>query len=238
MNCLLRGTQQVWSITVIFLMLCSQAHAVDYKARYGLKNAYQQLTDNHGDGYQPLYGTRNFRVVLYNVYYRGGANNAFHRADKRANANPLPNDGLENLCTQEFSTAVYFYTTNFNTAPAHTNCNVGNSVNKLNYIQITAADVDSPERMLSLIHDRIQGKLPGPIYGHCWNGWHASGLIAAVALQQFCGLTPKKALDYWITNTDGNIEGYSSIRRRILDFKPFPQWQIDAATKRNICPSV
>ena len=74
----------------------AEAGAV-YRARYRLADATQKLVDNKGNGYENLYGVRNFRAVLGGIYYRGGANNAYHRTNKRGNENPLPSDGLQNL---------------------------------------------------------------------------------------------------------------------------------------------
>ena len=61
--------------------------------------------DNRGRGFEPLYGTRNFRVVLRSVVFRGGANNQLHRTAPRDNRNPLPADGLKTLCAEGFGTA-------------------------------------------------------------------------------------------------------------------------------------
>ena len=41
-----------------------------YRQRYGLKNPYDKLVDNLGNGYENLYGIRNLRVVLHGIYYR------------------------------------------------------------------------------------------------------------------------------------------------------------------------
>lgn len=228
-----------YAISLAIVMFYSVATwAADYQARYGVDDVYTKITDNKGNGHEPLYGTRNLRVVLHGVLYRGGGNNAYHRDGKRNNANPLPDDGLENLCKEGFGTSIYLYSTNFSTAPKQTNCVIGKSTNSLDYQQITAARDDSDELILAQVYDRIMGKVDGPIYAHCWNGWHASGLIAALALQQFCGVSPQVALDYWTKNTDGNSKGYDSIKKRISEYKPNPQWIIDAKTQAKICPKI
>jgi hypothetical protein len=84
-----------------------------YDQRYGLDDVFEKKTDNRGEGFEQLYGTRNFRVVLTGVVYRGGANNKWHRNDRRDNRNPLPEDGLENLCEEGFGRVYYLYETNF-----------------------------------------------------------------------------------------------------------------------------
>ena len=87
-----------------------------YRNRYKVDCVGEKITDNFGNGYDSLYGTRNMRTILYGVAYRGGANNFYHKTNKRDNHNPLPEDGLANLCRQGFSTAVYLYGTNFSQA--------------------------------------------------------------------------------------------------------------------------
>ncbi|MFN3454216.1 MAG: hypothetical protein ACK41T_04595 [Pseudobdellovibrio sp.] len=61
---------------------------------------------------------------------------------------------------------------------------------------------------------------------HCWNGWHASELVSALSLRQFCGMSALDALAYWNANADGNTQGYDGIKKRILNFKPLTQFQI------------
>lgn len=105
----------------ILVLFSSQAFAnlddaEKFRRRYPLATAKAKLVDNYGNDFEPLYGVRNFRAVLNGVYYRGGANNAYHRSDKRGNQNPLPEDGLLNLCTEGFATAIYLYAANFETA--------------------------------------------------------------------------------------------------------------------------
>ncbi|WP_413287697.1 hypothetical protein [Bdellovibrio sp. HCB337] len=208
-----------------------------WKTHYKVSEPYTKVTDNNGKGFEDLYGTRNFRAVLHGVYYRGGANNKYHRDNPRDNMNPLPSDGLKNLCEEGFSTAIYYYATNYSGAPKATNCGSGSDKHSLNYKQVTALTSANHKTILQLIHDRIKGKLPGPIYGHCWNGWHASGLIAAISLRQFCDWTPTEARNYWRKNTDGNTSGYEKVEAMVVDFKPISSLKISAAEQAVICPS-
>lgn len=207
-----------------------------WKIHYKATEPYTKLTDNKGLGDEDLYGTRNFRVVLHGVYYRGGANNKYHRDHPRDNMNPLPNDGLKNLCEEGFSTAIYYYATNYSTAPKITNCGSGVNKNAVNYKQLNALTSANHKTILQMIHDRIKGKLPGPIYGHCWNGWHASGLIAAISLRQFCNWTAAEAKAYWRKNTDGNTSGYEKVEAMVTDFKPIASLKISAEEQAAICP--
>lgn len=211
-----------------------------YKTRYGLGDIYAKLVDNRGNGFEPLYGVRNMRVVLNGILYRGGANNVFNVHQKRPNDNPLPNEGLDHLCEEGFSTSVYLYEKNYETAPKLTRCtSVFKVSNELDYRQLSplSSEVDA-RAVLKIIYDRLMSNSDqSPIYLHCWNGWHASGFISALSLRQFCGLNESQAVSYWDRNTDGyNTEPkYESIRRKIRNFKPFQEFQISAELKRKIC---
>lgn len=205
-----------------------------YQIRYALKSLSQKLIDNRGRGPKALFGTRNFRVVLPGVLYRGGANNVYLK-HPRSNINPLPTVGLKDLCKEDFSTAVYLYSEHFSRAPHYIVCkNSSHRLHSLNYKQYAAAGEN--KKILGLVYKRIKGQLKGPIYTHCWNGWHSSGLISAMALKQFCGWSDAKADAYWTKNTDGNFLGYSRIRARLRNFKPYAKYAITDQERALICP--
>lgn len=217
-------------------MALPSQQVADYHQRYQLQSTSQKLVDNFGDGYEDLYGTRNLRVVLKGILYRGGANNAYNKYNKRENQNPLPDMGLKNLCQENFKTAVYLYETNFNTAPKVTSCeNFEKQPNKINYLQLTAANEDNTDIFLSMVYKAIKGEIGSPLYMHCWNGWHASGLVSALALRQFCKLNADEALQYWTRNTDGHSEGYTAFKSRIASFKARPQFEITEEERAQIC---
>lgn len=202
--------------------------------RYELETLNEKLVDGKGKGPSELYGTRNFRVVLPGVLYRGGANNTYLNPP-RSNTNPLPTVGLENLCEENFSTAVYLYSENFSRAPKTVSCkNSVHQANTLQYKQYAAAGEN--EKILDLVYKRIKGKLSGPIYAHCWNGWHSSGLISGMALKQFCGWSNSQVDAYWIKNTDGNYKGFESIRTKLRNFKPYAKFTITPGEQALICP--
>lgn len=212
-----------------------------YQNRYPLKNPYDKLVDNRGNGHENLYGVRNFRAVLNGVVYRGGANNAYNKYNKRPNQNPLQKSALNNLCEEGFGTAVYLYSTNYSTAQKVTNCkSVINDKQTLNYMQATPHLKEADARnVLNLIYKRLTSETDhSPIYLHCWNGWHASGLISAYTLRQFCDYTVEQAVNYWNRNTDGNNVGsnYDRLRAKIRAFQPDPNMKIDPALKAKICP--
>ncbi|QDK38688.1 hypothetical protein [Bdellovibrio sp. NC01] len=206
-----------------------------FKTRYDLNDPYTKLTDNKGKGVEELWGTRNMRVVLHGVMYRGGANNKY-LATPRSNTNPLPTIGLTNLCKEDFSAAIYLYSENFSTAPKSVSCkNTSHQDQTLVYKQYAAAGEN--EKILAMVYDRIKGKLSGPVYAHCWNGWHSSGLISGMALKQFCGWSDAKADAYWVKNTDGNSSGFDSIRSKLKAFKPLAKYKITAEEAALICPN-
>jgi len=210
-----------------------------YDQRYGLDDLFAKKTDNRGEGFDELYGTRNFRVILKGIAYRGGANNTWHRTERRDNQNPLPDDGLQNLCREGFGRSYYLYTTNFETAPELTTCeSPQSSEHELRYFQVSPNDEEQTYEVLEAIHETITDYRHGPIYLHCWNGWHASGLLAAKILRQFCGLSADEAVVYWDANTDGNNTDarYESIRRRIREFIPYPEFAISDEQAALICP--
>ncbi len=205
-----------------------------YKDLYGVECVQDKITDNQGNGYEDLYGTRNFRVILHGVAYRGGGNNYYHRSNKRGNKNPLPIDGLKNLLINGFSTSVYLYDVNFETSPSF----LINDEKKdtLKYYQIggnTEAELDS---ILMLSYNSIMNKEVGPVYLHCWNGWHQSGFVSAILLKQFCGYNTVKSLHYWEDCADTWIRGYDRIRDAIRDFEPIEKYKVSQEISDVICP--
>jgi hypothetical protein len=208
---------------------------------YNLAHTAQKLVDNRGRGFEPLYGTRNFRYVLRNVVFRGGANNTLHRTKPRDNRNPLPVDGLKNLCAEGFGTAVYLYSKNYSSAPSQVTCRRnGADAGSLTYRRLSPASKAELRKILETIHAAILRPAEvGPVYLHCWNGWHASGLASAVALRQFCGVDADTAVRYWDRNTDGyNKEsGHEGIRQQIRDFAPYRDLGISAERRAEVCPT-
>lgn len=207
-----------------------------YQKAFPLDDVYTKKTDNKGNGATELYGTRNFRVVLNGIYYRGGANNKFNKHKKRDNQNPLPEEGLENLCKQGFSEAMYFYKDNYDDSEKIISCGKDQ---KLEYLQLASLKSGNEKALLLQVHKHIKGEIPGPMYGHCWNGWHASGYAAAINLMQFCDWDNKKALAYWRKNTDGNdTKEYKSVMTKVENFKRFDdkELQITDEEKILICP--
>ena len=212
-----------------------------YYERFAAETLMDNITDNYGNGCDELYGTRNLRPVLHGAAYRGGANNYYHKENKRSNHNPVPNDGLENLCEEGFSTIVYLYRKGFDTAPRITTCDcVGGNTNYMVYEQFDYYDTAHVYEVLRLIYESAIDENVGPVYLHCWNGWHASGFLGAVALRQFCGYSPQEAVNYWDLGTDGNNHSprYQVSRDAIRDFIPDSSLIISDSLGNLLCPEM
>ncbi|MGE4130827.1 MAG: hypothetical protein AB7F86_04275 [Bdellovibrionales bacterium] len=209
-----------------------------YHQRYGLSDVYAKLVDNRGNGFEDLYGVRNFREVLKGVLYRGGANNVYHRDPKykRANINPLPLDGLTNLCEEGFQHVVYLYAENYDQSPHQVTCSSLRGPQTMPYSQL--GSYAETREILEVVFKSIQDSSLGPVYLHCWNGWHASGYISAISLRQFCGWSGDQAVEYWSRNTD-NHDGsaYNALKRRIREFARIPALIPAPDMAAQICPN-
>lgn len=225
-------------VSTLFLSIASANQPQSKYWSYDLKDLYSKKVDNQGNGYEPLSELRNFRVVLYGILYRSGANNVYNSKQKRDNENPLSNKGLKDLCQQNFSTAFYLYKRNYDLAEKSVTCETNNQQkNQLLYRQVSALEPENEKIFLESIFNAI--KEPGkPILVHCWNGWHASGLVSTLALKQFCNFNSNEAIEYWTKNTDGNSSGYKKILKRIKSFKPYSEFKISDETRKQICPVV
>jgi hypothetical protein len=213
-----------------------------YTDRYKLTDPYSKLVNDKGAGFDDLYGVRNFRMVLPGILYRGGANNLYHRdrSVRRKNENPLTDDGLQNLCEEGFGHVVYLYRTNFKSAQHHRRCqSILREDFEQEYLQYSPFSRTQTRKILELVYETIKGYQSGPVYLHCWNGWHASGLASALALRQFCGWSGEDAVRYWDKNTDGTAKSpsYEGHRRQIRNFKPESDLLISPETQALICPS-
>lgn len=208
-----------------------------YSSRYGVDNVDEKIIDNQGNGFDELYGLRNMRVILKGVAYRGGANNYYHRTNRRNNVNPLPEDGIEHLCKDGFGAAVYLYSTRFETATHYLACDSLRGANEFRYHKLNPLSQADLKSILKLVYETLMDYRHGPVYLHCWNGWHASGLASASVLKQFCDYTSEQAVAYWDRNTDGNNTNpkYERIRQRIRNFEPIKEFQISEELKAKVC---
>ena len=224
---------------IIFLVAFLFFHELCFAQKnvFGLDSVQTKLVNNKGEGPDSLFGVRNMRVVLNNVLYRGGSNN-FHRKDaepKTYNSHPLPYWGIDNLRKSGFGGAIYLYSKYF------TQDYPQNKIDSLaaldfNYQCLPSLNEQVVKSIFTDINRRIYSKESAPIYIHCWNGWHQSGMLSAFTLMQFCGISNQQALKYWEQNTDGNFKGFPAVKSKILEFKPYKEFQTDSITRARICP--
>lgn len=172
-----------------------------------------------------LHKLRAVKPVLYNTLYRGGG---------PGGKTLLPQTALTSLCQAGFSSAIYVYD-DMNPSPQPTQCQtIDGKSNQLKYHMISF-------RNARAIFTEIRNAMTtnaGPIYVHCWNGWHASGEVSAKALMQFCDWSGTDAAKYWGDNIgdQSNLPKYGSIKRRIEEFKPFDDLKISKQLQDQMCP--
>lgn len=175
----------------------------------------QDLMTNSEATQEQVTGLKNYRVVIPGVLYRGG--------NSSSGPVPLNEIGLKSLKAKNFSAAVYMYPHSWDKKPRNSKG-----------IDYTSFGPDTRSRphvknFLTKVKDIIENKR-GPMYVHCWNGWHASGEMAAYALMQFCGMTGQQAQQYWFANVpNGKI-------LRIQKFQIFDDLKISAEDASRICP--
>ncbi|MFM7309431.1 MAG: LysM peptidoglycan-binding domain-containing protein, partial [Flavobacteriales bacterium] len=230
-----RGTPLLTLLLFALLIYSTQTGVA--QDRFGLDSAHVKATNNKGEGQELLWGTRNMRVVLKNILYRGGGNN-FHYKPTQPKGyimNPLPITGIYNLQKAGFGSAWYLYAKNFDTLYTQQRLD-SLKLAGFSYECHPNLTEDVVSQFLKDIHQSILSPNTKPMYIHCWNGWHQSGMLSAFTLMQFCGLNNQQALKYWEQNTDNNYKGYSSVKTRILEFKPDSNLMISKDTQLKICP--
>jgi hypothetical protein len=224
----------------------------NYREKYPLRNSSDKLIGV--DGKVPpeitvanpkslekdLEGVRRFRYVLNGLLYRGG------KINKAGNEYPMSNEGLNNLCEQGFGEVIYLYDSHWPKRPGdELKVSCGSHDDPLTYR--TLQPFYHPENakiILKGIKERLDHGDYRPTYVHCWNGLHASGLISALALRQFCGFTSDEALDYWNFNTEGICRGktrkekanFNAVRLQIENFEKIEGVDLDDELQKAVCP--
>jgi LysM repeat protein len=204
--------------------------------KYGLSSIEKRVIDNKGRGDERFYGTRNFRVVLYDLVYRGGGNNLFLRdtIPKYYLWNPMPSWGLKQLSDIGFDKAVYLYSHNFEYWYPQARLD---SLDEAGFEYICRPKLTNYlDDYLQDVMDRANDTTSGAMYIHCWNGWHQSGLLSAYTLMQFCDYSNYEALKYWETCTDGNYRGFSKVKSRIRNYKPSEKYYFTEEQQKRYCP--
>jgi hypothetical protein len=143
----------------------------------------------------------------------------------------LGDAGLQALCENGFDKALYLYPERYS-GPRTVSCTgPDGKPNSLRYELANYFSNSDKRAILADIRARIQDSSRGPLVVHCWNGFHASGEIAAVALMQFCGYGASKAEAYWMRNQKG-----AKLISRIAKFSEIPDLRITSELESAICP--
>lgn len=144
---------------------------------------------------------KNQQNVLGGVLTRAGV----------AGQQQLSDQQLSTLCEQGYSHAFFLYS---GASPRTIRCSRG----QISYRSVSWLN---PAPILEAINAGLKGG--GRVFVHCFNGAHASGFVAAVALRQFCRYSGGQAMDYWSqTNAYGNPPGIGRIQKELYSFSPLP----------------
>lgn len=166
-------------------------------------------------------GVHDYREVLPGILYRGGAYN------KRS---PLNHGQLQALCEEGMGTAIYLYKTGF-AGPSKTTCAKGS----MSYQSSSYSGTG-----LNSIHQQIYDSIKSnhePIFVHCWYGIHATGLVAATSLMQFCNMPTEKAVQYWKVGIAPQLQ-YQTVIDSIRSFRPDPKFELTAQERNQFCPQM
>lgn len=172
---------------------------------------------------------KDYKPTMPGVLLRGGSRGA----------NPLNEHQLQRLCQDGVGHAIYTYDTGFKQGPARTCIRKDGTQGRIEYSYYRFLDKKGIEASMRAIHNSIVNPSSGSVFVHCWNGWHASGEIAAMALKQFCDYTNEQAIEYWKANIGdkGNLPKYGRVLTRISNFQPDPQLKVGLKAQRAFCPS-
>lgn len=170
-------------------------------------------------------GVRNLKPVLTDAFYRGGGPGG--RVD-------LSRSALESLCREGFTSAVYLYSTNFKGTQS-VDCTMTNGrFNRIVYEYVPYRD--GRRQILEKAYQHVMNPGLGRMFVHCWNGRHAAGEIAAIALKQFCGYSSSQAVDYWLAHAGSDGRKYSKIiKQEIPNFQPYSDLQISRSVQSRVC---
>ncbi len=142
----------------------------------------------------------------------------------------LPVEKVKEYCEQGITTAFYLYPSeNFSTEGTY-NCGSGS----IRYKGGAFRGRDTKEVLETILRAANRGE---KVLVHCWNGSHATGEIAALALKQFCGYSDKEAANYWKQNIHDKFQSkYESILKRIRNFETFSDLNFTSSQRAKFCP--
>lgn len=129
---------------------------------------------------------KNSQSVLGDLLTRAGV----------AGMKPLDRSELTQLCESGYTEAYFVYP---GASDQHVSCSRGT----IHYRSVS--NYRSPETMNVILGNINSGLQSGEkTFVHCYNGAHASGFVAAIALRSFCGMSGDQAVSYW----DKTLNGY------------------------------
>jgi hypothetical protein len=144
---------------------------------------------------------REFAPVISGVLYRGGG---------AGGQVPLTPSALQSLCQKGFSKAVYLYSMNW-TYGAGKSVECTTESGKSNILTyVSKVWTQQQGEIMEMVANAVKTG-SGPVFVHCWNGRHATGAIAAMALREYCGWSGPQAVDYWKRTAKGYDPGMSGI---------------------------
>jgi rhodanese-related sulfurtransferase len=173
-------------------------------------------------------GVRRLRPVLGGLVYRGAA----------MGSTALSASAVTELCKAGFSRVIYFYKTPLPMNDVSCTTSKGKP-NSLHYEILS--NITDRAKIMGIIRDTANDPSKGPILVHCWNGWHATGEISAMAKMQFCkGWDGKRGSDDWVANIDGSSSapyiGMWGPGGPIQSYKPIPGIELPADVQLATCP--
>ena len=137
----------------------------------------------------------------------------------------LNDQQLKMLCEQGYTNAYFLY----DGATARTvSCSKGT-------IKYSSQGTKNVKPIIANIYDGV--KSGHRTFVHCHNGAHASGIVAAMALREFCDYSGDKAFNYWVQKAKTNPlpeKNVGIIRGRLMNYQPFG-FDISASDKAALC---
>lgn len=192
-----------------------------FTARNGAPSADAMLDSGNAG----IDGLAFMRPVLSGVLYRAG----FKGGDRRHVG--LSAAQRDALCRAGFSSAWYIdfgSRTRFGTSSC--------AGNELAYHKATSVKT---RPVMQALHRVIDDPEQGPVLVHCMWGVHSSGIVAAMALMQFCDWSKAQARAYWhrTRNHAGCSGGCNAwFDKKLRSFRVDPGLRIDGERQRAICP--
>lgn len=187
-------------ILAVALLFSSKGYAIEPGATAKRATFFNQFFEAPAGDYlnakvsRVVPGVRNLKTVLPGTLYRAGGAGGQTEISAR---------GRKALCEAGFERAYYLYPQGFTGRKVVDCAGPKGTPNTFEYVQANFVSIPDKLEILKDVKKHLEDAHAGPVLVHCWNGFHASGEIAAVALMQFCGFTPERAEAYWMKNQVG-----------------------------------